>query len=121
VQDFRTRQALEAKSLPNPSSPSPDSASPTTTLQLKRNLSTSAEADTEDGDDGSVNELPKPRTSSLFHLNPPPKKNSLTSHVAGKRRHITPSTASVSQTHTILSDDDSGADTDQVPANLKRA
>jgi hypothetical protein len=71
------RQALEAKSLLNPSSLSPDSASPTTTLQLKHNLSTSAEADTEDGDDGSVNELPKPRTSSLFHLNPPPKKTHL--------------------------------------------
>jgi hypothetical protein len=123
VQDFRTmRQAQQAEFLLNPSSP-PNVASPTATSQPKRNQSASADADTEDSerDDGGVNEQPKSRTSSLVHLKPP-QKSSLASHVAGKKRHITPSTVNVSQTKYItISDDDSdgGADADQVP--VKRA
>jgi hypothetical protein len=68
------RQAREAESLPTPSSPDATSVpSPTVTSQPKRNLSAIADADTEDGgrDDGGASEQPKPRTSLLFHLNPP--------------------------------------------------
>jgi hypothetical protein len=53
----------------------------------------------------------------LFISNPP--KNSLVSHVAGKKQHIMPSTANASQTrHIVITDEDSdgGADADQVPA-----
>lgn len=78
VQDFRFRQAQEAESLPNPSSPNAAAAaaSPIATPQLKRNLPTSADPDTEDDecDGGGVNEQPNPGTSLLVILTPPTEK-----------------------------------------------
>jgi hypothetical protein len=72
------RQAQEANSLPNLSSLD----APITASQPKRNLSASADTNTEDGehDDRGVNEQPKPRTSLLFRLKSPRKLTHLSCH-----------------------------------------
>ena len=122
VQDYRIRQAQEAKSLLNQLSP--DAASPTvptTKPQLKRNLSVIIDTDTEDGErDGrGVTEQLKPRMSSLVHLKPKKAHSPL---ISGKKQRIIPTTTNVSQTkHVVIDDANSDGEDDADREPVKRA